>query len=215
MQMNVRDTPGFIEAAKVTLNTRGDLATGWGTAWRICLWARMGEAERAYSILKGLLGPQRTYPNMFDAHPPFQIDGNFGGAAGILEMVLQSWGGEIHLLPALPVAWSKGRVRGIRARGGVVADISWDDGKLPAARFWGRRVSKLSLRYRGELHPLELGGDGRGQLPLGALWRGRNAPWRVREAVVHFASGSMHPTAIGPCRLRPAPAGGGRRGSVD
>ena len=165
MQMNVRDTPDFIEAAKVTLNTRGDLATGWGTAWRICLWARMGEAERAYSVLKGLLGPERTYPNMFDAHPPFQIDGNFGGAAGILEMVLQSWGGEIHLLPALPAAWSNGRVRGIRARGGVVADISWDRGELTAARFRGRPGSKLSLRYRGELHPLELGGDGRGQLP--------------------------------------------------
>jgi alpha-L-fucosidase 2 len=102
---------------------------------------------------------------MFDAHPPFQIDGNFGGAAGILEMVLQSWGGEILLLPALPAAWSKGRVRGIRARGGVVADISWDDGKLTAARFRGRPGSKLSLRYRGDLHPLELGGDGRGQLP--------------------------------------------------
>ena len=157
MQMNVRDTPDFIEAAKVTLNTRGDLATGWGTAWRLCLWARMGEAEHAYRILKGLLGPERTYPNMFDAHPPFQIDGNFGGAAGILEMILQSWGGEIRLLPALPAAWSKGRVRGIRARGGVVADVSWDQGRLRAASFSGPKGSRLRVRYDGTVHELDLG----------------------------------------------------------
>jgi alpha-L-fucosidase 2 len=166
MQMNVRDTPEFIEAAKVTLNTRGDLATGWGTAWRLCLWARMGDAERAYGILQGLLGPERTYPNMFDAHPPFQIDGNFGGAAGIMEMILQSWGGEIRLLPALPAAWSKGRVRGIRARGGVVADVSWDQGRLVAASFSGPRSSQLKLRYGGTLHELKLGEDGTGRLTL-------------------------------------------------
>jgi alpha-L-fucosidase 2 len=166
MQMNVRDTPEFIDAAKVTLNTRGDFATGWGTAWRLCLWARMGEAERAYGILKGLLGPERTYPNMFDAHPPFQIDGNFGGAAGILEMILQSWGGEIRLLPALPAAWPKGLVRGIRARGGVVADLSWDRGRLVAASFSGPKGSRLKVRYDGMIHQLELGGDGKGRLAL-------------------------------------------------
>jgi alpha-L-fucosidase 2 len=166
MQMNVRDTPDFIKAAKVTLNTRGDLATGWGTAWRLCLWARMGEAERAYGILKGLLGPQRTYPNMFDAHPPFQIDGNFGGAAGILEMILQSWGGEIHLLPALPAAWSRGRVRGIRARGGVVADLAWDQGRLVSASFNGPKGSELKLRYGGAVHRLKLAENGTGRLVL-------------------------------------------------
>lgn len=164
VQLNVRDTPGFIEAAKVTLNTRGDLATGWGTAWRLCLWARMGDGERAYGILKGLLGPERTYPNMFDAHPPFQIDGNFGGAAGIMEMILQSWGGEIHLLPALPAAWPRGRVRGIRARGGVVADVSWNKGRLVSARFIGPKGSRLKVRYDGTVQELNLGEDGAARL---------------------------------------------------
>jgi alpha-L-fucosidase 2 len=126
----------------------------------------MGEAERAYGILKGLLGPQRTYPNMFDAHPPFQIDGNFGGAAGILEMILQSWGGEIHLLPALPAAWSRGRVRGIRARGGVVADLAWDQGRLVSASFNGPKGSELKLRYGGAVHRLKLAENGTGRLVL-------------------------------------------------
>ena len=129
-QANVRDTPQLIEAAKVTLDTRGDKSTGWGTAWRQCLWARMGEAARAYSILLQLLGPQRTYPNMFDAHPPFQIDGNFGGGAGILEMLVQTWGGEIRLLPALPKAWPSGRIRGVRARGGLILDMDWSGGSI-------------------------------------------------------------------------------------
>jgi alpha-L-fucosidase 2 len=109
----------------MSLNKRGDLATGWGPAWRLCLWARMGDAERAHQILKSLLGPKRTYPNMFDAHPPFQIDGNFGGAAGILEMIIQSWGGELRLLPALPKAWAIGTVRGVRARGALLIDMEW------------------------------------------------------------------------------------------
>lgn len=150
-QVNVRDTPELLRAARTALERRGDFATGWGTAWRVCLWARMGDAEHAYSVLKGLTGPMRTYPNMFDAHPPFQIDGNFGGAAGIMEMLLQSWGGEVLLLPALPSAWPTGSVRGIRARGALTIDMDWRDGRLATFRISGKPGAKVGLRYRGKL----------------------------------------------------------------
>jgi alpha-L-fucosidase 2 len=145
-QINVRDTPALIEAAKVSLTRRGDLSTGWATAWRACLWARMGEGEHAHRILKGLLGPQRTYPNMFDAHPPFQIDGNFGGSAAIMEMLVQSWGGELHLLPALPREWPRGEIRGVRARGDVTVDLAWSRGKPAALTLQGRPNTKVRIR---------------------------------------------------------------------
>ncbi|MGQ3096040.1 MAG: glycoside hydrolase family 95 protein, partial [Roseateles sp.] len=137
-QINVRDTPELAQAARVTLNRRGDESTGWATAWRLALWTRLGDGERAYKVLQGLLGPQRTYPNMFDAHPPFQIDGNFGGAAAILEMIVQSWGGEVHLLAALPKAWPDGRLHGVRAHGGVDVDVDWADGRLARLHLRGR-----------------------------------------------------------------------------
>ncbi|HEV6968199.1 glycoside hydrolase family 95 protein, partial [Roseateles sp.] len=148
-QVNVRDTPELAQAARVTLNARGDESTGWATAWRLALWTRLGDGERAYKILQGLLGPARTYPNMFDAHPPFQIDGNFGGAAAILEMVVQSWGGEIHLLAALPRAWPRGRLHGVRAHGGVEVDIDWADGRLARVRLRGRAGQRVALRHLG------------------------------------------------------------------
>jgi alpha-L-fucosidase 2 len=159
-QVNVRDTPELLRAAKESLVRRGDLATGWGTAWRLCLWARMGEGEHAHAVLKGLAGPQRTYPNMFDAHPPFQIDGNFGGAAGIMEMLLQSWGGEVILLPALPSAWPSGEARGLRARGGLKADLSWRAGKLASLVLTGVPGSPVRLRYRGKLQDVRLDAQG-------------------------------------------------------
>jgi alpha-L-fucosidase 2 len=146
-QVNVRDTVAFIDAAKTSLSRRGDLATGWGTAWRLCLWARMGQGDHAYTILKSLLGPRRTYPNMFDAHPPFQIDGNFGGAAGIMEMVVQSWGDEIRLLPALPGAWSSGEARGIRARGAISVSLGWRAHRLSWLELAGPALQAVELRY--------------------------------------------------------------------
>jgi alpha-L-fucosidase 2 len=120
----------------------------------------MGEGDHAYAVLKSLLGPQRTYPNMFDAHPPFQIDGNFGGAAGIMEMLVQSWGGEIILLPALPTAWPSGQIKGMKARGGVTIEMSWRQARLASLVIRGRPGSVVRLRYRGAARDVTL--DARG-----------------------------------------------------
>jgi alpha-L-fucosidase 2 len=155
-QLNVRDTPAFTDAAKVTLRQRGDLATGWGTAWRLCLWARMGEGDHAHGILRALMGPKRTYPNMFDAHPPFQIDGNFGGAAGILEMLVQSWGGEVHLLPALPSAWPAGHVQGLRVRGNLGVDLTWRNSRVRVLRLRGPAGARVRLREAGQAREVVL-----------------------------------------------------------
>ena len=159
-QINVRDTPDLIAAAKQTLKVRGDMATGWGTAWRLCLWARMGDGDHAYRILKDLVGPERTYPNLFDAHPPFQIDGNFGGAAGIMEMLLQSWGGDIRLLPALPSAWPTGEVRGLKARGAITVDLAWHNGALIRCDLKGRPGSTVRVMYRDTPKTLTFGANG-------------------------------------------------------
>jgi alpha-L-fucosidase 2 len=147
-QISVRRTPQLAAAARRSLELRGDLSTGWAIAWRINLWARLRAADHAHSVLMLLLDPSRTYPNMFDAHPPFQIDGNFGGANGILEMLLQCGDGEIELLPALPRAWPAGTLRGVRARGGFELDLAWRDGTLERAVVRSARGGVAQLRYR-------------------------------------------------------------------
>jgi alpha-L-fucosidase 2 len=146
-QIGVRKTPALAAAAKKSLELRGDMATGWAIAWRINLWARLGEGDHAHAVIKLLLDPTRTYPNMFDSHPPFQIDGNFGGAAGIAEMLVRCVAGEIVLLPALPAAWPTGVVRGLRARGGFELDVAWRGGALERAELRGKPggVAKVRL----------------------------------------------------------------------
>jgi len=168
-QINVRDTPELIAAAKTTLNTRGDMSTGWATAWRLALWTRMGDGERAYSILRGLLGRDRTYPNMFDSHPPFQIDGNFGGSAAILEMLVQSWGGEIRILPALPRAWPEGALHGVRARGGIEVDLDWAGGRATQLTLRGKPGQAVKLRIGERLATVQLDAAGRARLTGAAL----------------------------------------------
>ena len=147
MQIGLRSAPALAAAAKQSLNTRGDEATGWATAWRIALWARLGDGNRAHHILRFLIGPKRTYPNMFDAHPPFQIDGNFGGAAAIAEMLISSVDGEIVLLPALPDAWPSGSITGLRARGACEVALSWSSGRLSKVTLKPRNSGQVSVRY--------------------------------------------------------------------
>jgi len=151
-QIHVRTTPDLAAAVRKSLEIRGDEATGWGIGWRLNLWARLHDGEHAYSILTMLLRPERTYPNMFDAHPQFQIDGNFGGVSGIGEMLLQSCAGEIELLPALPKAWPSGSARGLRARGGFALDIEWKDHKLVNATVHALVGGPCRLRYGAITH---------------------------------------------------------------
>lgn len=172
-QISVDYTPKLAQAARRTLEIRGDNATGWGIGWRLNLWARLRDGEHAHGVLKLLLGPERTYPNLFDAHPPFQIDGNFGGTSGMTEMLLQSLKSpqgddEVWLLPALPAAWSQGSVTGLRARGGLRVDLKWRGGSLDESRLSASRDGSWILR------------SGNSSLPM-SLKAGRSQTLRLRE----------------------------------
>lgn len=150
-------TPELAQAAKKTLELRGDDGTGWSLAWKVNMWARLLDGDHAYILFRNLLrltkdnnteygGHGGAYPNLFDAHPPFQIDGNFAGTAGIIEMLLQSQNDEIHLLPALPSAWKSGQVNGLVARGNFVVDMAWDKNQLTTAKITARNGGVCTIR---------------------------------------------------------------------
>ncbi len=159
-------TPELMEACRTTLDRRGDEGTGWSRAWKVCFWARLGDGDRAWKLLRSLWTPAflsgelwqagGTYPNLFCSHPPFQIDGNFGGAAGIAEMLLQSHDGMIEVLPAWPEAWRDGSFEGLKARGNVEVDCRWRDRRIEEVTLRSATDQQLRLLLPGEASPCEI-----------------------------------------------------------
>lgn len=167
-QISPLRTPELAEACRVTLNRRGDGGTGWSRAWKINFWARLHDGDRAALLLKSLLTPavdsitgkhgSGTFPNLWCSHPPFQLDGNYGGAAGIGEMLLQSHDGFIHPLPALPTAWKKGHVNGLKVRGGAKVSFSWEEGKLQEMTICGGRLKEYHVAIPDDMTEITING---------------------------------------------------------
>ncbi len=141
-------TPAWLDAVKKTLNLRGDKSTGWALAHRLCAWSRIGDGERAYTLLQNLL-KTRTYPNLWDWHPPFQIDGNFGAVAGMTEMLMQSHEGYIHILPTLPDSWHTGSFKGLKARGNFTVDCCWENKTPKEIKITSLKGGKVSIKLNG------------------------------------------------------------------
>ena len=168
--LSVDETPELAKACARTLEIKGDNTTGWSTGWRVNLYARLKDGEGAYHIYRRLLryvtpdgykgkDARRgggTYPNLLDAHSPFQIDGNFGGCAGVIEMLMQSSATSITLLPALPAQWKDGSVQGICARGGFVVDMDWKDGRVTRLHITSRKGGKTRIFFNGQSKKISL-----------------------------------------------------------
>jgi alpha-L-fucosidase 2 len=175
-QITKEKTPALFEAVRKTLELRGDAATGWSMGWKINFWARMYDGDHAMKIIKNFFNYVEEgstqykggglYPNLFDAHPPFQIDGNFGYTAGVAEMLLQSHEDKIRLLPALPAEWKDGKISGLKARRNIEVSLEWKDGNLIGATLKSQKDKTVFVDYNGKTIEVQLKGNKEKQLTI-------------------------------------------------
>src|SRR5690606_18097102 len=198
--------PALFSAVRTSMEQRGDASTGWSMGWKINLWARLQDGNRAYKLLTDQLSlvteesvteAGGTYANLLDAHPPFQIDGNFGVTAGMAEMLVQSHDGAIHLLPALPSAWPQGRVTGLVSRGGFVIEMAWREGKGSELVIHSRLGGPVQLRLHSSLGPV-------GDYVLTSVAEGAQAQNPLMQVPVIASPLIHHPDAVAPVMLKPS-----------